>query len=318
MSFIEHLEKIPFLLSLFAPIIIFFLFGLWLARSRYKKDHKRLKKAVEENDHLAADLTRALAPEKSTNQSLLSRIEEQKSQWSKALKAAEDALFTEQCRTRDLTNQIESLQTDLPQTPSPASPDLSLEVAEKEQQIQLLTLQVQDLQAAAQAQTTDDPSHLNSEDHSNTLQLVQTLKQENTDYQLQLENNQTTLQRKDETISTLQAELERSKQPPSPQIQTSLDLPSGEDELEEDPTYGTVFKKRPARIDDLKLIKGVGKVLEDKLHRIGIYHFRQIAQWSPDQIKAFEKRLSFKNRITRDQWLKQAHQFHQNHHGEEL
>ncbi len=111
MSLAEHLQKIPYLLSLFLPIIIFFIFGLWLARMQFKRDHKRLKKAVEENDHLAADLTRALAPEKDMSKSLLGRIEEQKAAWASAIKKAEDELFTEQCRTRDLRNQLAQYET---------------------------------------------------------------------------------------------------------------------------------------------------------------------------------------------------------------
>ncbi len=38
---------------------------------------------------------------------------------------------------------------------------------------------------------------------------------------------------------------------------------------------------RGAGPDDLKLIKGVGPVLEDMLHRLGYFHFFQIAAWTP-------------------------------------
>jgi hypothetical protein len=39
-------------------------------------------------------------------------------------------------------------------------------------------------------------------------------------------------------------------------------------------------KARAAGADDLKQIKGIGKVLEDKLHALGVYHFDQIAAWT--------------------------------------
>lgn len=59
--------------------------------------------------------------------------------------------------------------------------------------------------------------------------------------------------------------------------------------------------------DDLKQIKGIGPVLEQRLHREGIHYFRQIAQWQPEDVRAVAARLSaFKGRIERDQWVAQA------------
>ena len=37
--------------------------------------------------------------------------------------------------------------------------------------------------------------------------------------------------------------------------------------------------------DDLTQIKGVPKVLERKLHKMGVFYFWQIAEWSPDDVK---------------------------------
>lgn len=61
--------------------------------------------------------------------------------------------------------------------------------------------------------------------------------------------------------------------------------------------------------DDLKLIKGVGKVLETKLNDAGIFHFWQIAGLKSDQIEELEKDMSFPGRITRDNWVEQAEAF---------
>ncbi len=58
--------------------------------------------------------------------------------------------------------------------------------------------------------------------------------------------------------------------------------------------------------DDLKKISGVGPVLEKKLHGLGIYHFSQIAAFTDEQIVQVDDALSFKGRITRDDWLGQA------------
>ena len=61
--------------------------------------------------------------------------------------------------------------------------------------------------------------------------------------------------------------------------------------------------------DDLKLIKGVGKVLEGKLNEAGIFHFWQVAALKADQIEELEQEMSFPGRITRDDWVSQAAEF---------
>ncbi len=58
--------------------------------------------------------------------------------------------------------------------------------------------------------------------------------------------------------------------------------------------------------DDLKKISGVGPVLEKKLHELGITKFEQVAKFSKKDIENVDDRLSFKGRIERDDWLKQA------------
>ena len=63
---------------------------------------------------------------------------------------------------------------------------------------------------------------------------------------------------------------------------------------------------RKSGADDLKLIKGVGPGLEGKLNAQGIYHFDQIAKWNRLEIIWFDTFLSFKGRIDRDEWIKQA------------
>lgn len=58
--------------------------------------------------------------------------------------------------------------------------------------------------------------------------------------------------------------------------------------------------------DDLKKIKGVGKVLEGKLNDAGIFHFWQVAALGPEQITELEEEMSFPGRIERDDWIAQA------------
>ena len=58
--------------------------------------------------------------------------------------------------------------------------------------------------------------------------------------------------------------------------------------------------------DDLKLISGVGPKLEQTLNRLGFWHFDQIAQWKKADVAIVDDQLSFKGRIDRDEWIKQA------------
>jgi predicted flap endonuclease-1-like 5' DNA nuclease len=63
---------------------------------------------------------------------------------------------------------------------------------------------------------------------------------------------------------------------------------------------------RDGKKDNLTLIKGIGKVLEERLNNLGVYHFDQIALWSADQQSWMDKRMSFPGRVEREEWVKQA------------
>jgi hypothetical protein len=69
--------------------------------------------------------------------------------------------------------------------------------------------------------------------------------------------------------------------------------------------------------DDLKLIVGIGPVLERMLHNLGVMSFQQIAQWSERDIDDFDARLpEFPGRIRRDQWVTQARSLRQAKYGD--
>ncbi len=58
--------------------------------------------------------------------------------------------------------------------------------------------------------------------------------------------------------------------------------------------------------DDLKLIKGVGPQNEERLHALGIWHFSQIAAWTPANVEWVGGYLAFPGRIEREDWVAQA------------
>ncbi|MCX8509364.1 MAG: hypothetical protein ORN49_10890, partial [Rhodobacteraceae bacterium] len=64
---------------------------------------------------------------------------------------------------------------------------------------------------------------------------------------------------------------------------------------------------RAGKADDLKRIKGVGPALEKLLNEVGVWHFDQIASWKARDIAFVDSRMqTFKGRITRDEWVRQA------------
>ncbi len=68
------------------------------------------------------------------------------------------------------------------------------------------------------------------------------------------------------------------------------------------------FLDKPSGVpDDLRLIKGVGEKLNHLLTSIGIFHFRQIANWHVDEVAMVDAKMdNFKGRIDRDHWIDQA------------
>lgn len=69
--------------------------------------------------------------------------------------------------------------------------------------------------------------------------------------------------------------------------------------------------------DDLKLIVGVGPVLERMLQQLGVATYRQIARWSERDIDEFDAKLhEFPGRIRRDAWVTQARSLHQSKYGD--
>lgn len=64
---------------------------------------------------------------------------------------------------------------------------------------------------------------------------------------------------------------------------------------------------RGGKADDLKIIKGIGPKLEILCHKLGFYHFDQVANWHAEEIAWVDDNLEgFKGRVTRDRWVPQA------------
>ena len=94
-----------------------------------------------------------------------------------------------------------------------------------------------------------------------------------------------------------------------------------QNELEYDDEYGgpvrqhairgLIYTEPPKQVDDLKRISGIAEVLEARLNDYGVYTFKQIMDWSPEAIDEFSHLLTFKDRISRDDWVGQARRFYE-------
>ncbi len=58
--------------------------------------------------------------------------------------------------------------------------------------------------------------------------------------------------------------------------------------------------------DDLQRIRGIGRRIEQRLNGLGIFHFGQIAAWTPAEMRWIAQQLAFPERIERDDWIGQA------------
>ena len=108
------------------------------------------------------------------------------------------------------------------------------------------------------------------------------------------------------------AEIVSTETPPdaaedAPRESKSADMPIG------------FFTVPPEEIDDLKLIRGIGFKMEALLNKNGVYQYRQIARFSPDDIEWLTEAIqSFPGRIERDDWIGQATALTREKYGDEI
>ncbi len=85
-----------------------------------------------------------------------------------------------------------------------------------------------------------------------------------------------------------------------------------------DPHLGILLRSQPDRWDDLTLLRGVGEVLQQRLHDQGVHTFKQIAYWNDTNVEAFSSKIEARDRIQREHWVTQARDMHFLKYGEKL
>ncbi len=63
----------------------------------------------------------------------------------------------------------------------------------------------------------------------------------------------------------------------------------------------------PPAHDNLQRIDGIAAEIEKKLNVLGVSRYSEIAQWSPAAVERFDKELGTAGRISRENWIEQAH-----------
>lgn len=110
--------------------------------------------------------------------------------------------------------------------------------------------------------------------------------------------DETGIQKQEAPARTKAKPVARAKAAPAPK--PSEDAPAGK-------KPEALPEAREGGPDDLKRIKGVGPKLEALLHRLGFYHFDQIANWTADEVAWVDQNLEgFRGRVSRDGWVAQA------------
>ena len=132
------------------------------------------------------------------------------------------------------------------------------------------------------------------------------------------------IRNQEKTIEDLQTDLaslrDGSQSEPDPAVISFTQAIKQRNESTFDPAYGgrvrhdsargIVFTEAPESRDDLKRISGIATVLETRLNEFGVYTFKQIIQWKPEEIEEFSRLLAFRDRIERDDWQGQARFFY--------
>ncbi|WP_306116639.1 MULTISPECIES: NADH:ubiquinone oxidoreductase [unclassified Roseovarius] len=94
---------------------------------------------------------------------------------------------------------------------------------------------------------------------------------------------------------------------PAPAPKPEPATASSDEDADEGTKPQVLSEPQDGKADDLKRIKGVGPKLEQQLQSMGIYHFRQVASWSGDEVAWMDANLKgFRGRVSRDGWVEQA------------
>lgn len=112
----------------------------------------------------------------------------------------------------------------------------------------------------------------------------------------------------------LEARVRHLEQRPAPQAPAMAPAPQAAAAEPAPAPQPTTRRAKPAVFtsarngapDDLTLIEGVSLLQQTTLNSIGIFHFDQIAAWTPDNVAWVDQYLRLRGRIEEEEWVEQA------------
>ena len=107
-------------------------------------------------------------------------------------------------------------------------------------------------------------------------------------------------------IKYLEEELEKCQSRYSTSQDDDLSRSATEPEPTPDDWRPTTLSAPEGEADDLKRISGIGPVIEETLNGLGIFNYRQIAEFTRENIAWVNKHILFPGRIDRENWVGQA------------
>lgn len=389
----EHLQKIPYLLSLYLPVALFFLAGLALAWILWYKHSRRLHYALAKHESLTAELADCYQKDYDLGNSFKQAMNQPQIDWQSQLNEKQGQLTLLSGKLEQSKGQVNQLGGELDQSKVEVE-RLKREKAQDAERVQTSVTKIGEEISALQGNpggnnfalagaggaaglgaigaatflghtdAKEDPkfgflypnkptdaddltkisgigdtlqSRLNKEGIYQFKQIA-LWSQDNIDsfstklnLSRNIENEQwipqaTDLHRKHhgENLAPIVNIYQKDLVEPATtsfaaaagptSTSSTMDYFTGEP-VRNDTTLGVLYYQRPSEIDDLKKIHGVAEVLEKRLHEFGLFRFKQIALWTDEQVNEFSERLSFPGRIERDEWVKQATQFHAEKYG---
>lgn len=105
-----------------------------------------------------------------------------------------------------------------------------------------------------------------------------------------------------DTLETITAPIKSKAKKPS----KTIDFSKASVEDKKSTLLSLVGSASASEKDDLKIIKGIGKVYEGRLNDIGIFTIKQIANLKGNAIAAVEDLTGFPGRVEREEWVPQA------------
>jgi NADH-quinone oxidoreductase subunit E len=80
-----------------------------------------------------------------------------------------------------------------------------------------------------------------------------------------------------------------------------------------DPQLGHVYEQAPRRRDDLKKIPGIADRLEEQLHQLGVFTYRQIMEWDAAVTAEVARRLELGDLVQLHDWVAHARRLQREH-----